>query len=104
MAYFDSPKNRALWEKTMVGLRAERERRAATGYAPAGEERRGAAEAVNPFRKKVNLTQLEEIERQAEGVHRVRRPLRQPQAERQMGVRQEPAIRQQEAPRRSMGL
>lgn len=28
MAYFDSAKNRALWEKEMVGLRKERARRA----------------------------------------------------------------------------
>lgn len=33
MAYFDSPKNRAMWEREMVGLRAERERRANGDYS-----------------------------------------------------------------------
>ena len=31
MAYFDSPKNRALWEKELAGLRKEKERRAKGG-------------------------------------------------------------------------
>lgn len=33
MAYFDSPKNRAIWERELVGLRAEKERRANGDYS-----------------------------------------------------------------------
>lgn len=84
MAYFDSPKNRAMWEKTMVALRAERERRKAAGYAPVSEGDGKLREPVNPYRKKITLSQLEEIERQAEGIRRVPRPARQAQNEMQM--------------------
>ena len=41
MSYFDSPKNRAIWERELRGLRAEKERRAILKHpagAPAPEE------------------------------------------------------------------
>lgn len=34
MAYFDSEKNKALWEKRMTTLRGERDRRKLEGYRP----------------------------------------------------------------------
>ena len=100
MAYFDSPKNRALWEKTMVGLRAERERRRATGYAPTNESGARHAESMNPYRRKINLAELEEIERQAEGVRRVPRPSRQARA----GLRMEQGALQQDELQTGGGL
>ncbi len=78
MAYFDSPKNRAMWERTLSGLREERERRKATGYAPQSGEAKQEVQ-TNPFRRQINLAQLEEIEREASGIRRVRRPVRQVQ-------------------------
>lgn len=83
MAYFDSAKNRAMWERTLAGLREEKERRAATGYAPQNLDDK-AKEAANPFRRRITLAQLEEIEREASGVRRVRRPTRQRQMENRM--------------------
>ncbi len=80
MAYFDSPKNRAMWERTLAGLRAERERRKATGYAPVSGEEGKAPEPANPYRRRISLSELEEIERQSEGIRRVPRPTRQAQA------------------------
>ncbi len=126
MAYFDSPKNRAMWEKTMVALRAEKERRRVSGYAPVNEDDGKLKEPVNPYRRKINLSQLEEIERQAEGIRRVARPVRQARAGMQMeqdgmqrdaarqtlegmepeqpGVRRERPVRRQEAAKSSPGL
>ncbi len=129
MAYFDSPKNRAMWEKTMVALRAEKERRRVSGYAPVSGDEGKLKEPVNPYRRKINLSQLEEIERQAEGIRRVARPARQAQAGMQMeqggmqqdalrtrtglqpeqnsmqpGVRRERPVRRQEAAKSSPGL
>ena len=39
MSYFDSPKNRAIWERELNGLRAERERRKREGYRPQIDEK-----------------------------------------------------------------
>ena len=71
MAYFDSPKNRALWDKELENLDAERERRKAEGYKP--RHYADAAEAVkqterytdNPKVRRITLKELEDIERQA---------------------------------------
>ena len=75
MAYFDSPKNKALWDKELESLDAERERRKAEGYKP---QRKGAQAGNgaygtaldgrdNPRVRRITLKQLEEIERQASG-------------------------------------
>ena len=75
MAYFDSPKNKALWDKELESLDAERERRKAEGYKPqrngaqAGSGAKGTAldGRDNPRVRRITLKQLEEIERQASG-------------------------------------
>ena len=84
MAYFDSPKNRAMWERRMVGLRQEKERRRETGYAP--QQKHAGAEMgdANPFRKKIGLEKLEQIEQEMAGVRRVRRPSKTRSMEREM--------------------
>jgi len=76
MAYFDSPKNRALWKKELESLRAERERRAANGFKPVEEEKAPEVEKAVERKgsKLINLEQLEAIEREAGGIKRVRRP------------------------------
>lgn len=61
MAFFDSPKNRAIWERELKSLRAEKERRAREGYRPQTAEGKGnEQEKENPFRKRISLSQLEE--------------------------------------------
>ena len=96
MKYFDSAKNAAMWEKEMVGLRAERARRESEGFKPvqkAAEERTAAGKAVektaagrgakqdaranDPRHRAITLAELEEIEVQMTGVRRVKRPTRQ---------------------------
>lgn len=74
MAYFDSPKNRAKWERRLAVLREEKIRRQEQGYQP--QEQKEAVMEVNdnPFRKKINFKQLEEIERKSMEAARVRRP------------------------------
>ena len=77
LAYFDSPKNRALWDKELESLDAERERRKEEGYRPkqAGRSAGSAAKtaggrdryADNPKVRRITLKELEEIERRASG-------------------------------------
>ena len=78
MAYFDSPKNKAIWKKELDGLRAERARREANGFKPETVEK-NVSERTNerPGRRRINLEQLEAIEREAGGIRRVRRPVRE---------------------------
>ena len=75
MAYFDSPKNRALWDKELESLDAERERRKEEGYRPGQDTGSRAAGTVrgtasgryadNPKVRRITLKDLEEIERLA---------------------------------------
>lgn len=78
MAYFDSPKNKAMWKKELEGLRAERARREANGFKPEPQAMSVSERtAERPDRRKINLEQLEAIEREAGGIRRVRRPVRE---------------------------
>ena len=68
MGYFDSPKNRALWEKELESLDMERKRRKEEGYRP---ESKGTASKIsakakeneNPKVRRITLKMLEEIEK-----------------------------------------
>ena len=94
MAYFDSPKNRAIWERELRGLRAEKERRARAGYTPnearskAGQDKKGE----DPSRRRTSLKELERQEQEAREARRAARPARQRGMERQ----KEPGLRRQE--------
>lgn len=46
MSYFDSPKNRAMWEKEMTGLRAERELRKNAGCELPDDRQNSMAQAA----------------------------------------------------------
>lgn len=60
MAYFDSEKNRAMWDKRMSALRDEREKRRESGYKPGTElkEAAGDTSAVKPGVKVITLKEL----------------------------------------------
>lgn len=62
MAFFDSPKNRALWDREAATLRPEREARAATGFMPA-KKREVMMDPLqsSPNRERINFQQLEKI-------------------------------------------
>ncbi|MCR5118464.1 MAG: hypothetical protein K6B44_02445 [Lachnospiraceae bacterium] len=78
MAYFDSPKNKAIWKKELEGLRAERARREENGFRPETVEKAEVQKSADrPGRRRINLEQLEAIEREAGGIRRVRRPVRE---------------------------
>lgn len=78
MAFFDSPKNRALWEREMTGLRAEKQRRAEQGYEPQAKTQEKQAAAADTFgRRRINLAELERIELESSGIRRVRRPTKE---------------------------
>ena len=66
MNYFDSAKNKALWEKELSSLRGERDRRKAEGYKPQKEKKEDTAEK-NPYRRRSTLKELEEIEKRESG-------------------------------------
>lgn len=69
MAYFDSPKNRAMWERELQGLRRERENRIINGYKPGnqGQQADSPRENENPFRRRITLAELEQREVQTLG-------------------------------------
>ncbi len=77
MAYFNSAKNRAIWEKELNMLRAEREVRRKNGFKPV-ENKNDARKFTqsNPFRRRITLEELERIEMIASGVRKVVRPKR----------------------------
>lgn len=78
MAYFDSAKNRAIWERELDVLRQEKANRAARGYVPETVEKKEKAPVSESLgRRKINLQELEQIEREQSGVRRVRRPTRE---------------------------
>lgn len=65
MAYFDSAKNRAIWQRELDDLDKERQRRAKEGYSPdAGREQ---ARKANPDLIYMTYAQLEREEAQARG-------------------------------------
>lgn len=67
MAYFDSPKNKAMWERELNSLRAEKERRANGEYPGANRMNEEAKEASmsNPNRVKISYKELLREENQA---------------------------------------
>ena len=68
MGYFDSAKNRALWEKELNDLEEQREQRKTEGYNPRrtlASRTQTSGEISNPKVRRINLKELEEIERQA---------------------------------------
>lgn len=68
MSYFDSPKNRAIWERELRGLREEKERRAREGYHPQKEVSSASHQKQrdqNPYRIRISLQELEQEEREA---------------------------------------
>ena len=67
MGYFDSAKNKALWEKELSSLRGERDRRKIEGYKPQKEKEAEKAVEKNPYRRKITLKELEEIEKRESG-------------------------------------
>lgn len=78
MRYFDSPKNRALWERELTVLRRRRAQREAGGYeAPVREELQPARE--NGCRIRVTYEELLKMEAEsmeAERGQRKARPVR----------------------------
>ena len=60
MAYFDSEKNRAMWDKRMSALRDERDKRRESGYKP-GTEIKEASENTVSVRPGVKVITLEEL-------------------------------------------
>lgn len=88
MAFFDSPKNRAMWEKKLSALREEKEERRKNGFAPADRENQTENQRSDQFRRRITLKQLEEKELAREGIRRVRRPGREMRAAKKMEKQQ----------------
>ncbi|MDO5408533.1 MAG: hypothetical protein Q4F28_14590 [Eubacteriales bacterium] len=67
MGYFDSAKNRVLWQRELSRLKVERDRRSSTGYGGPGAESK--AENEHPGRQRITFAQLEreELESAAKG-------------------------------------
>lgn len=67
MSYFDSNKNKALWEKEMTYLRQEKQRRQVEGFKPGNTAEAVKTSAARPGRRRINLAELERIERMSQG-------------------------------------
>ena len=65
MAYFDSAKNRALWQKELDGLRAEKSRRESSGFLTGGNRETKPDMEQNPHRIRITYAQLEREEYEA---------------------------------------
>lgn len=92
MSYFDSPKNRAFWERRLSTLREERDRRSRTGYVPqqAAKEQVKAAAEENPFRTRITFAELEREEAERTSARRAaRRPERSLSAQKSKGAAKE---------------
>ncbi len=77
MAYFDSPKRRAIWEKELTGLRREKERRMREGYVPhAAETEMDAKGSEAPGRRRITLAELERQISAGSGTRRISRAAR----------------------------
>ena len=72
MRYFDSPKNRAFWEKEMVSLRRQREERA-SGKVPEQQKACKAQAKENPYRIRVTYEELLKMEADAISAEREKR-------------------------------
>lgn len=81
MAYFDSAKNRAMWNRELAELRQEKERRAREGYKPGKSQEMLAAEkavkAEDPRRRRIDLAELERIEARSGKIRKIKRPTRE---------------------------
>ncbi len=72
MAFFDSPKNRALWERELVKLNDVRNKRKATGFRPPPVGRKGKKAGPekespsNPYVRHITFKELMEIEAEAQ--------------------------------------
>lgn len=84
MAHFDSPKNRAIWNKELNELREEREARAQGKVAIRKPEQAESTETGPTMRERISFEQLVEEERAVSG-RRERVPaMTEPVAERSM--------------------
>lgn len=105
MGYFDSAKNRAAWEKKMVGLRAERKRREAEGFRPGAgqEERTSPTEVLKPGVTRITFKQLEAEEAmQRERGTDKRTPIKEEQLHRETQKKKDDASPQMKPRERSM--
>ncbi|MBO5504793.1 MAG: hypothetical protein J5969_09985 [Lachnospiraceae bacterium] len=100
MAYFDSEKNRAMWQKRLATLEKERDRRKMNGYRP--NDRRAAEtsrslEAETPGVRTITFEQLVAKEEQRHKEHvRLARAARQ----REMQLQNSADMRPEAAPHR----
>ena len=100
MAYFDSEKNRAMWQKRLATLEKERDRRKMNGYRP--NDRRAAdasrsLEAATPGVRTITFEQLVAKEEQRHKEHvRLARAARQ----REMQLQNSADMRPEAAPHR----
>lgn len=95
MAYFDSEKNRAMWQKRLATLEKERDRRKMNGYRP--NDRRSAsdmarvAEGETPGVRTITFEQLVAKEEQRHKEHvRLARAARQREMQLQNGGEMRP--------------
>jgi len=72
MAYFDSEKNKAMWEKRLMELGREKNRRAETGYKPQSDESRAALiENSMTQRPMVRIITFEQLVEKEQRKHRL---------------------------------
>ena len=72
MAYFDSEKNKAIWERRLSELGREKARRAENGYKPQpGRTLQSAAQSEAVIRPKVRIITFEQLVEKEQAKHRL---------------------------------
>ncbi len=70
--YFDSPKNKAMWEKEISRMETERERRRQNGFKPElkeeGEADKSSFGKISQYVRLITLEELERIVREKKGL------------------------------------
>ncbi len=87
MRYFDSPKNKAFWEKEMVVLRKKRAEREAGGYPEQNSKEVQPQKEDSPLRIRVTYEELLKMEAESLGAEREqrrKRPVKEKSMERSM--------------------
>ncbi len=74
MTYFDSPKNKAMWDKEITRMEAERERRRQNGFKPdktmeeTGDQKKSLFGRISEHVRLITLEELERIVRAKKGL------------------------------------
>ena len=90
MAYFDSEKNKAMWQRRLAGLEQERERRVREGYKPGTQRSEAKVTDIRQVRAGVRIITFDELVRKEQAKHQATRTM---QRTRERELIRQPAVK-----------